>query len=195
MNRRLYWIQDIGIVLRWPSNLGPWTRDHFFGQFWKLGFCSVSECLISAHRGRICKLLDCEHVSRIPTCNLPKHACMNHHKSFLMHGFHSMPRLGIQQVSLKSCRRWDSTCDGVMVFSLIDELFNSVDLGHWDSAKCTLYSGSMDKGSFFSQFCKLGFCSVSECEIFAHRGQLEGDCRYSPLEKILVANYYSMCIC
>ena len=67
-------------------------------------------------------------------------------------------------MSLKACRRWDSTCDGVMVFSLIDELFNSVDLGHWDSAKCTLYSGSMDKGSFFG--------SILETRVFLSKGML-----------------------
>ena len=36
----------------------------------------------------------------------------------------------------------------------------------------SLYSGSMDKGSFLAQFWKLGFCSVSECEVFINRGQM-----------------------
>ena len=34
----------------------PWIRDHFFGQFWKLGFCLVSECEIFAHGGQIAYL-------------------------------------------------------------------------------------------------------------------------------------------
>ena len=84
-------------------------------------------------------------------------------------------------------------CHRMMTVAWIDELLAPVVLGHRDSARVALYSRSMDKGSFFCQFWKLGFCSVSECEIFAHRGQLEGDCRSSPLEKILVANYYYMC--
>ena len=63
-------------MLGWPSNLGPWTRDHFFSHFWKLGFCSISECPISAHMGRLCKFLDREHVASIPTWNLPKHTYM-----------------------------------------------------------------------------------------------------------------------
>ena len=103
----------------------------------------------------------------------PKHACTTHRNPILMHGFHSMPWLGIQQVSLKSCRRWDSTFHRLMTIAQIDEpsaLFDSV---HWDSARVPLYSRSMDKGSFFfCQFWKLGFCSVSECPISAHRGRL-----------------------
>ena len=126
---------------------------------------------------------------------MPKHTCMTHWKPILMHGFHSMSRVGIQQVSPKSCRRWDSMCDRMMVIVRINEPSNPLDSWHQDSDKVALYFGSMDRRSFFCQFWKLGFCSVSECEIFAHRGQLEGDCRYSPLEKILVANYYSMCSC
>ena len=65
-------------------------KGSFFGQFWKLGFCSISECPIFAHRGQLCKFFDCEHVARIPTWNLPKHVCMTHWKRFLMHGFHSV---------------------------------------------------------------------------------------------------------
>ena len=82
-----------------------------------------------------------------------------------------------------------------MAVAQIDKPLTQLDLGHQDSARVALYSGSMDKGSFFCQFWKLGFCSVSECEIFAHRVKLEGDCISSPLEKILVSNYYSMCSC
>ena len=67
MNRWLHWIQDIEIVLGRPFNLVPWIRDHFFGQFWKLGFSSVSECEIFAHGGQICILLDYEGVARVPT--------------------------------------------------------------------------------------------------------------------------------
>ena len=130
----------------------------------------------------------------------PRNTCLNTlarptRSPFFMHDFHSMPRVGIQQVPLKSYRRWDSTCDRMMAIGRIDEPLAPLDSQHRDSARVALYSRSMDKGSFFCQFWKLGFCLVSECEIFAHRGQLEGDCRSSPLEKILVANYYSMCIC
>ena len=169
--------------------------DHFVGQFWKLGFCSVSECPIFAHRGQLWKFLDCEHVASIPTWNLPKHACTNHQNPFLMHGFHSMPWLGIQQVSLKACRRWDSMFHRLMNIARINKPSASLDSVHRDSARVGLYSASMDKGSFFCQFWKLEFFSVSECEIFAHRIQLKGDCRSSRLEQILVANYYSMCSC
>ena len=58
---------DIGIVLGWPSNLVPWRRDHYFGQFWKLGFCSISECEIFVHRGQLCKFIDHENVAIILT--------------------------------------------------------------------------------------------------------------------------------
>ena len=75
-------------------------------------------------------------------------------------------------MSLKVYRRWDSTCDKMMVVAWIKKPSNSLDSGHQDSARVVLYYGSMDKRSFFCQFWKLGFCSVSECEIFAHRGQL-----------------------
>ena len=61
------WIHDIEIVLRRPSNLVPWIIDHFFAQFWKLGFCLVSECEIFAHGGQIRILLDREGVASIPT--------------------------------------------------------------------------------------------------------------------------------
>ena len=39
---------------------------HLFGQFWKLGFCSVSECEIFAHKGQLCKFIECEHVAIVP---------------------------------------------------------------------------------------------------------------------------------
>ena len=127
----------------WPSTMGPWTRDHFFGQFWKLGFCSVRECLIFAHRDQLCKFIDCEHVASVSTWNLPKHAYATHRKPFLMHGFHSMPRVGIQQVSLKACRRWDSTCHRMMIISWIDELLGPLDSGHM---------GPWTRDHFFGQF-------------------------------------------
>ena len=69
-----------------------------------------------------------------------------------MHGFHYMPRVGIQQVSLEACRRWDSMCHRLMTISWINELLAPLDLGHWESAKVALYARSTDKGSFFCQF-------------------------------------------
>ena len=63
-------------------------------------------------------------------------------------------------------------CDRMMVVVQIDEPSTPLDSGHRDSARVSLYSGSMEKGSFFCQFWKLGFCSVSECEIFAHESQI-----------------------
>ena len=147
MNCQIRWIYYIGIVLWWPYNLGPWTRYHFFSQFWKLGFCSLSECPISTHKGWLCKLLNREHVASVTTWNLPKHACMTHRKPFLMHSFHSMPRLGIQQVSLKACRRWDSMFHRLMTVARIDEPSAPLDSVHRNSARVALYSGSMDKGS------------------------------------------------
>ena len=59
-------IQEIEIVLGRPSNLVPWIRDHFFGQFWKIEFCLVSECEIFAHGGQIRILLDYEGVLVFP---------------------------------------------------------------------------------------------------------------------------------
>ena len=81
-----------------------------------------------------------------------------------MHGFHSMPQLGIQRVSLKA---WASTFHRLMIVSQIEEPSAPLDSVHRDSARVALYFGSMDKGSFFCQFWKLGFCLVSEYEIFA----------------------------
>ena len=117
----LLWVHGQGII--------------FFGQFWKLGFCSVSECPISAHMGRLCKFLDREHMDSIPTCIMPNHSCMTHRNPVLMHSFHSMPQVGIQQVSLKVCRRWDSTCDKMMVAAWIDKLLTPLDSGHQDSSR------------------------------------------------------------
>ena len=44
----------------------------FFGQFWKLGFCLVSECEIYAHGGQLRILLDREYVASVSTWNMPK---------------------------------------------------------------------------------------------------------------------------
>ena len=70
----------------------------------------------------------------VPTWNLTKHAYMTHQNLVLMHDFHSMLELGIQQVSLKACRWWDSTCDRMMVIAQIDETSDLLDLGLRDSA-------------------------------------------------------------
>ena len=67
MNHKIFWIQDIGIVLGWTSNLVPSRRYHYFGQFWKLGFFLVSECEIFALKGQIRILLDREGVANVPT--------------------------------------------------------------------------------------------------------------------------------
>ena len=115
--------------------MGPWIRDHFFGQFWKLGFCPVSECPISAQRGWLCKFLDREHVASVPTWNLPKHACMTHQNPVLMQSFHSMHRVGVQEVSMKAYRRWASTCHKMMIVAWINKPSIPLDLGHHDSAK------------------------------------------------------------
>ena len=64
----------------------------------------------------------------------PKHTCMTHWKPFLMHGFHSMSWVGIQQVSLKACRRWHSTCDRMMVIARINKPSTPLDSRHWDSS-------------------------------------------------------------
>ena len=72
--------RTLGQCQGWPFTLGPWTRVHFFGQFWKLGFCSVRECPIFEHRGQLCKFLDHECVARIATWNMPKNICMTYQK-------------------------------------------------------------------------------------------------------------------
>ena len=112
----------------------PWTRDHFFGQFWKLGFFSVRECQSFAHGGQLRRLLDYEHVASVPTWNIPKHACMTYQNPILLHSFHSVPQVGIQHVSLKDCRRRDSVCDKMMVVAQIDNPLNPLDSRHRDSA-------------------------------------------------------------
>ena len=99
-----------------------------------------------------------------------EHACMTHRKPFLMLVFHSMLRLGIQEVSMKDSRRWDSTCHRMMTFARIDE--PSV---HWIQDIVILIGWPSNLGPWkrdlvLGQFWKLGFCSISECEIFAHRG-------------------------
>ena len=88
--------------------------------------------------------------------------------------FHFMPRVGIQQVSLKACRRWVSTCDRMMVVARIDEPSDPLDSKHRDSARVGWPSNLVPwiRDHFFGQFWKLGFCSVSDCEIFAHWGQI-----------------------
>ena len=118
----------------------------FFGQFWKLGFCLVSECEIFAHGGQIRIFLDCEGVASIPA--MPKHTCTTHRKPFFMHGFHSMPWVGIQQVSLKACKRWDSMFHRIMIIAQIDKPLAPLDSGHWDSSRVALKSGFMDKRPF-----------------------------------------------
>ena len=138
MSRQIRWIQDIEIVLGWPSNLVPWRRYHYFCQFWKLGFCSVSECPIFAHRVQLCKFLEHEHVASVPTWKPTKHACMTHQNPILMHSFHSMTRVGIQQVSWKSFRRWGSMCDKMMVVAWINEPLDPLDSGHRDSVRVAL---------------------------------------------------------
>ena len=65
---------------------------------------------------------------------MPKNTYMTHRKPVLMHGFHSMPQVGIQQVSLKAYRRWASTCHRMMTIAQINELLDLFDLGHCDSA-------------------------------------------------------------
>ena len=46
-----------------------------------------------------------------------------------------MPRVGIQQVSLKACRRWDSMCDKMMFAAQIDKKSTLLDSGHHDSSR------------------------------------------------------------
>ena len=130
--------------------------------FLKLGFSLVSECEIFAHGDQIHIFLDREGVANIPTLHMPKHSCMTHRKLFLMHGFHSIPRVGIQQVSLKSCRRWDSMCNKMMVVAQIDEPSNPLDLGHQDSAKGGPLLWVYGHGIFF--------WSILETRVFLSKG-------------------------
>ena len=96
--------------------LGPWIRELVLGQFWKLVVFSVRETEIFSHRGRIYKFIDHECVDSIPTWNLSKHTFMTHQNPVLMHD-DAIPWVGIQQVSLKSCRRWDSMYHRIMTVS------------------------------------------------------------------------------
>ena len=116
----------------------PWTRDLVLGQFWKLGFFSVRECEIFAHWGHLCKFFNCEHVARNTTYKIPKNSYMSHLNPVLMHSFHSMPQVGIQQVSLKVCRRWDSMCHRIMTIARIEKPSAPLDFGHRDSARVAL---------------------------------------------------------
>ena len=141
---------------------GSMDKGSYFCKFWKLGFCLVSECEIFAHRGQLCKFLDHECVASVPTWNLPKHACMTHQKPILVHVFHYMPLVGIQWVSLKACRRWDSTFHRLMTIAPINELSAPLDSVHCNSARVALYSGSMDKGSFL--------LSILETRVFLSKG-------------------------
>ena len=127
----------------------PWIRDHLFGQFCKLGFCSISECEIFAHGGQIHIFLDRECVASVPTWNIPKHTCMTCRNPILLHGFHSMRRLGIQHVSLKACRRLDSMCHKMMVIAQIEKSSIPLDLGHWDSARSDPLLWSHGQGIIF----------------------------------------------
>ena len=115
--------------------MGPWTRDPILSQFWKLGFCSIRECKIFAHRGQLCKFLNLELVARVTTWNVPKHACTTHQNPFFMHSWNSMPLVGIQHVSLKAYRRWDSMCHILMTMTQIDEPLNPLDSRHRDSTR------------------------------------------------------------
>ena len=66
---------------------------------------------------------------------MPKHTWMTYWNLVMMHRFHSMPQVGIQQVSLKAYKRLDSTCHKMMVIARIDELLTLLYLEHWDSTR------------------------------------------------------------
>ena len=70
--------------------------------------------------GQLRILIYYEHVASTPTWNMTKHAFLTHNL-ILKHGFHSMLRLGIQQVTVKAYRWWDSIYDRMMVVAHIDE--------------------------------------------------------------------------
>ena len=124
MNRQLCWIQDIGIVLGVALSFGTMDKGSRFRSILET---RVLLSKILAHRGQICKFLDGQLVASVPTWKLPKHTFMTHKNLVLMHGFHSMAQVGIQQLSLKAYRRWDSTCHRIMVMDRIDEPFNMWD--------------------------------------------------------------------
>ena len=69
-----------------------------------------------------------------PTWNILKHTCMTPEK-LVMHGWNSMPHVGIQLVSLKAYRRWASMCHRMMTVSQIDEPLDLLDSRHKYSAK------------------------------------------------------------
>ena len=131
----------MAIVPRWnlPKHACMTHRNHVFMHGFhsmpQLGFCSVRECPIFAHRVQLYKFLDCECVSSVPTWNLPQNTCTTHRKPILMHDFHSMPWVGIQEVSLKACRSWNSKCDKMIFVARIKESSTPLDSGHWDSAR------------------------------------------------------------
>ena len=77
-------------------------------------------------------------MASVPTWKIPKNVFMTHQKPVLMHGFHSMPRVAIQQVSLKACRRWDSMCHRIMTVARIDEPSAPLDSKYQDSARVAL---------------------------------------------------------
>ena len=61
-------------------------------------------------------------------------------------------------MSLKSCRRWDSSFHRLMTVALIDEPSALLDLGHLDNEKSGRISGTMDNG-----YC---FRSILETKVF-----------------------------
>ena len=60
---------------------------------------------------------------------------MNHRNHILMHGFHYLPQVGIQQVFVKSCRKWDSKFHRMMTMDQINEPSNPLDLGDINSVR------------------------------------------------------------
>ena len=53
-------------------------------------------------------------------------------------------------------------CDRMMVVAWIENMSTPLDSGHWDSARVSLYSCSMDKGLFFR--------SIFETSVFLSKG-------------------------
>ena len=75
-----------------------------------------------------------------------------------------MPRVVIQQVSLKAYRRWASTCHRMMTIAQIDEPLTLLDLGHQDSAKGVPLIYFHGKGIIFR--------SILETRVFLSKGML-----------------------
>ena len=73
-------------------------------------------------------------MARAPTWNMAKHTYMNPQNPVFLHSWNSMPPVAIQQVSLKACRRLDSTFHTMMFVDWINELSNPLDSGHLNSA-------------------------------------------------------------